>query len=267
MNAKLLEPSPAMNHAVEQVYAAFGQYRAPGHLLDVCTFCCMDAALEKEMRCLPLPQLTARHFYEYNTSAKSEVQPGDEIKYFLPRMLELLSQGAELHHSTELYLDRLGRCEADALSVRERAAIDAFAWVFFAEGLQQHHWQTQAPGRFMGSNAFDILLMFDLGGIALEPLLAHWLQAQSPGATLHYVNASYWDFWRTREIENAFAEDRPAFCETMKSWLLDARHRAHFARKMLALDVSAIDRQNACARGAGMGPKDIFESVFDLIAD
>ena len=258
-----------MVRAIEQVYAAFDQCRAPDHLLDVCVGCCMDAALEKEMRCMPLRQLTARHFYEYNTSAKSEVQPGDEIRYLLPRMLELLSQGAELHHSTELYLDRVGRCEPGSFSAQERVAIDAFALVFFAEGLRQHHWQARAPSPFMGSNAFDILLMFDLGGIALEPLLTHWLQAQGTSATLHYVNASYWDFWKAQEIDNAFAADRPAFRETMKSWLLDARHRECFAAKMLALDASMIDQAGGCecGCGAGLGPKEIFESVFDLIAE
>lgn len=267
MNEKLLKPSFAMSQAVEQAYAVFKKYRAPSHMLDVCISCCMDDALEKEMRCLPLLQLTARHFYEYNTSAKSEVQPGNEIKYFLPRMFDLLSQGAELHHSTELYLDRLGRCEAGTFSVQERAVIDAFALVFFSEGLRRHHWQEQASNHFMGGNAFDILLMFHLGGIGLEPLLAHWLEAESPGATLHYANGGYWDFWKAREIENAFADDRPVFRETMKSWLLDAHHRDLFAKKMLALDMSTIEQHSACGCSAGMGPKEILDSVFDLIAD
>ena len=267
MNANLLEPLPAMVPAVEKAYAVFSRYRAPGHLLDVCTHCCMDAALEKDMRRLPLRQLAAMHFYQYNTSAKSEVQPADEIKYFLPRMLELLSQGAELHYSTELYLDRVGRCEPGAFSVQERAAIDAFALAFFSKGLDRHHWQAhaQAPDPFIGSNAFDILLMFDLGGIALEPLLAHWLKARGSGATLHYVDASYWDFWKTQEIENAFAADRPAFRRTMKSWLLDAGHRERFAEKMLAFDVSTFDSADGRGCGTGMGPKQILESVFDLI--
>jgi hypothetical protein len=57
----------------------------------------MDAALEREMHMLPLRALSERHFYEYNNSVKSDVQPEDEILYFLPRMLELLTQGAQLH--------------------------------------------------------------------------------------------------------------------------------------------------------------------------
>ena len=258
-----------MVRATEQVYAVFGQRRAPDHLLDVCTGCCVDVAVEKEMRCMPLRQLTARHFYEYNTSAKSEVQPADEIKYFLPRMFELLSQGAELHHSTELYLDRVGRCEPGVFSRPERAAIDAFALAFFSEGLSCHHWQAhaQAQDLFMGSNAFDILLMFDLGGVALEPLLAYWLEAQGSGATLHYVEASYWDFWKAQEIENAFASDRPAFREIMKSWLLDVRHRERFAQKMLALDASTIGQADGCGCGGCLGPRQIYDSVFDLIAE
>lgn len=71
--------------ATQAVYQAFARYDAPHGLLDVCTACCMDAELEREMRHLPLRQLTQRHFYEYNDSAKSQVQPADEIKYLADR--------------------------------------------------------------------------------------------------------------------------------------------------------------------------------------
>lgn len=57
-----------------------------------------------------LRQLTTRHFYAYGDTAKSLVQPSSELRYLLPRLLELLAEGAELRHSTELILDRLGNC-------------------------------------------------------------------------------------------------------------------------------------------------------------
>ena len=255
---------PALRAAVDAAYAAFQHHSAPTQTLDVCMPCCMDEATERELRRLPLRQLTARHFYEYNGSAKGSEQPADELLYFLPRMLELLAQGKELHHSTELYLDRLGKCPAGALSAGERAALDAFALAFFREGLGH---TGREPSPFNGSNAFDILLMFHKGGVDVQPLLAHWLNDERPSAVQHYAEASYWDFWGKHEIQNAFADDQPAFCETMKSWLLDAGNRQRFAQKVLALDTSAMGPHAHCTCGNCMGPRQILEAVFDLVSE
>lgn len=256
--------SPALHAAVDAAYAAFQHHRAPTQMLDVCTACCMDEAREREMRRLPLRQVTARHFYEYNTSAKSSEQPADELLYFLPRMLELLARGAELHHSTELHLDRLGNCSADALSVRERGAVDAFALAFFREGLGCAR-EDASP--FGGSNAFDILLMFHKGGVSIAPLLAHWFEDERESAVLHYADASYWDFWKNQEIESAFAEDRPEFRDTMKSWLLDAGNRQRFAQKIVGMETGAMGPPAHCTCGNCMGPRQILEAVFDLISE
>ncbi|MDZ7866104.1 hypothetical protein [Acidovorax sp.] len=255
---------PALRTVVDAAYAAFQHHAAPTGTLDVCLACCMDEAMEREMRRLPLRQVSTRHFYEYNGSAKSSEQPAEELAYFLPRMLELLAQGEELHHSTELYLDRLGNCSAHALSPRERAAVDAFALAFFREGLGH---LGREPGPFNGANAFDILLMFHKGGVSIDPLLAHWLQDERGSAVLHYANASYWDFWGQREIQNAFAEDQPVFRETMKAWLLDAGNRQRFAQKILAVDTSAMGPPTHCTCGNCMGQRQVLESVFDMISE
>ncbi|WCM89083.1 hypothetical protein [Acidovorax sp. NCPPB 3576] len=254
----------ALREAVDAAYAAFQRHGPPTQMLDVCTGCCMDEAMEREMRRLPLREITARHFYEYNSSAKSSEQPAEEMLYLLPRMLELLAQGEELHHSTELYLDRLGRCPADALSRPERAAVDAFALAFFREGLGR---SAQEPSPFHGANAFDILLMFHIGGIAIAPLLAHWLQDDRASAVLHYADGSYWDFWGKQRIQNAFSEDRPEFQTTMKDWLLDAGHRQRFSRKILAIDAQALEGPQPCGCGSHMGPRQILEAVFDVISE
>jgi hypothetical protein len=255
---------PALREAVDAAYAAFQHHRAPTQMLDVCIACCMDEAMEREMRRLPLRQVTTRHFYEYNGSAKSSEQPADELLYFLPRMLELLAQGKELHHSTELYLDRLGKCPADALSPKERAAVDAFALAFFREGLGS---AGREASPFDGANAFDILLMFHKGGVSIAPLLAHWLEDDRESAVLHYANASYWDFWSGREIENAFADDHPEYREAMKAWLLDPGNRARFAQKILAVDTGPMGPPAHCTCGGCMGEKQILEAVFDLASE
>jgi hypothetical protein len=253
-----------LSAAIEQLYAVFSRYNAPVGLLDVCTHCCMDPALEKEMRRLPLRQISTNHFYAYNDSAKNSVQPADEIKYFVPRLCELLASGADLHHSTELVLQRMGNCPRAEFSATERATIDAFALAFFANGLAQY--PSQRDGLFMGENALSILLMMDIGGIDLSPLLAYWLEADEPAATMHYAQASYWDFWPSQEISNAFSCDRLEFCATVKDWMLSVPHRRSFARNLLALDAQQFEPEKTCACCNPIKPSDIVEAVFDWVA-
>jgi len=257
------ELSPALKHAVERLYFVFNGYRAPTYCLDVCLACCMDEVLEKEMRRLPLRRISAKHFYAYNDTAKSEVQPADELKYLLPRMLELLADGADLHHSRAIYLQRLGNCETGAFTVKEYEAIEAFALAYFADHLSRHRWQC-GEGH-PGDLAFELLLMFDIGGIDVRPLLEHWLKDDSVAATLHYVNAGFYDFWQAQCIKDAFAEDRPAFQAQMKTWLTDHSHRQTFARRILKLEMNNLDQTPTCYYGSRITPQDMAETVFDLI--
>lgn len=255
----------SVQEALQDVYQSFSRYRAPKTTLDVCIACCMDEADERAMRRLPLRELTAQHFHAYNDTAKSERQPAAELKYFLPRLLDLMAQGARLHHSTELYLDRLGRCDPAEFSESERAAIDAYALAFFSEGLTQR--PDDPGGRFMGDDAVGILLMFDIGGVDVAPLLAHWLADEAPAATLHYVRARYWSLGSSEPFCNAFANDRPRFHETIADWMHDPAHRGLFAQRILALDLSGLGGET-CAKGCckRLGLKDMAEAVFDGIA-
>jgi hypothetical protein len=258
------ELTPALRQAVDRLYAVFSDYRSPSYCLNVCLACCMDEALEKEMRQLPLRQISTRHFYEYNNSAKDVPQPVREIKYLLPRMLELLAEGAELHHSREIYLSRLGNCEAGAFSTEEYEAIAAFAMAWFVERLSQHPWQSGEG--YGGDEIFECLLMLDIGGIDLLPLLEHWLKDELVGATLHYVSAGFYGFWQQdQRITNAFAGDRLAFQDVMKTWLTDDKNRRTFTHRILSLEMNNLDQTPACYYGNEVTPQDMAATVFDLI--
>lgn len=216
---------------VEDAYKAF-RHAPPAYPLDVCLGCCMDVALEKEMREKPLRELSDRHFYEYNTSAKSGEQPAGELLYLLPRMLELVAAGEELHHSTELFLDRVGRCPAGTFDAAQRHVLDRFALGLFAQALDAERTWDREP--------LSLLLMFDIGGIDVAPLLALWAERETPESIVHYVHDTYWDFWPARNYENAFADDRPAFGARLRDWLLDPANQARFAAKLMAPDFLAL---------------------------
>lgn len=215
------------------VYSAFGGYRAPERLQDAVPYV-IDEDVNQDMCSLPLRDLKRKHFYEYNTESQYEKQDPNEIKYFLPRLLELMLNKQEIHHVPALCLERLGRCDPNALSDQERVILCDFAVAYFAWGLAQmpdHSWDV-----LRHANAFDMLIMWDIAGINISPLLAHWLQHSGSAPTLHYVEAVFSDYLETgREIDDPFAEDRPEYRRQLKTWLDDKAHQAVFLKRVEAL--------------------------------
>ena len=58
--------------------------------LDICS-CCLARIYEKELRTANRFKISSKALYEYNTSAKSgyTLETASELKYFIPRLLEL----------------------------------------------------------------------------------------------------------------------------------------------------------------------------------
>ena len=245
----------AMQDAVGDAYRAFRRYPAPAFPLDVCLSCCVPDDVEKALREWPLERLTAKQFWDYNTSAKSEIQNAREVGHFVPRMLELLAEGEEIHHSLEISLDRLGRCPDGSWNEAERAALDRFASAYFAAVLS-------GPLAFRWfDDPMSVLLMFHIGGLSIEPLLQAWLDCEHPSSTIQYVRATYWDFWSEQRYINAFADDQPAFSERLGQWLLDPECRRRFAARLMSAEfLEQASRQEA----TGCTP---FGSMVDAVFD
>lgn len=235
-----LSPLPV---AVADVYRAFARYRQPLPPLDVCLACCVSEEIYKQLREWPLKRLMARHFYEYNCSAKSEMQEPREVGYFLPRMLELLADGEDIHHSIELSLDRLGRCPPGSWTREEQIALSGYARAYF--DLVLRGGPLGGDVRRLLEDPLSVLLMFDIGALATAPLLDQWMRCEQPCATVQFVQATYWHFWEHREYSNPFASDRPDFRQEIRAWLLDPDNRKRFAGKMLSPDFLALAEMQA----------------------
>ncbi len=241
--------TPALQAAVRRAYEVFGRYAAPKAPLNVCTACCMPEELEREMRAVPLRKLKRHHFYEYSTGAKSiDGQPADEVKYLLPRLLELLADGEDTHHSIELTLDRVGQCPAGAFNAAERAALDDFMLAAF-DACLRGEWIAEGVWYDL-EDPLSLLVMADYAGLALEPLLQHWAQHPSAHATVRFVESTYWGFWPDHKITNAFADDRPRLQAIFKDWMLAPSTKAAFTTKLLLphfLDQVEQTPSNTCA--------------------
>lgn len=246
--------TPALTAAVADAYAAFAGESAPSVPLAACVGCCMVAEEEQQMRHWPLRRLMRHHFYSYNDAAKPDEQPAAELRYLLPRMLELMADGQDVHHSTELFLDRVGRCAEGSFNAPQRAALDRFALAYFDAVLS---------GSLTGlqDDVLAVLLMFHIGGIDIQALLEHWLARTDAKSTAAYVTDTYWQFWEARDYTNAFASNHPAFRQQLADWMLAPAHRRVFIDKLLHPDFQQL------AAGQPMTGRIPFTTMVDAVFD
>lgn len=90
----------------------FHFYPAPQQF-NICVPCCVSEEMAQALRQTPLRQLTVEMIYEWNSSARPFEQQNDEIRYLLPRLLELLAHGHSPAINEELCLKRIGAISPD----------------------------------------------------------------------------------------------------------------------------------------------------------
>jgi hypothetical protein len=256
--------SAGLRAAVARAYETFAHHPEPTFPLGVCLACCVAPDVERELREWTLGRLTAGHFHDYNTSAKPPVQAVPELGHFLPRMLELLADGQEIHHSIELALCRLGNCPAQAWSEAERRALDQFAAAYFDRCLRSDPECSGPCDRFL-DDPFSVALMFEIGGIAIEPLLDLWLRCEDPLSTVLYVESTWRHFWDTETWDSSFASDRPEFQRKIRAWVLDAECRRAFAAKLLTPEFQRL--AEARPQSDWVPFATMVEAVFDRLTE
>ena len=98
-----------LQNLAEEAYALFGRYQLKG-LIQVC-LCnvCMTREQQRQLSITPLRQIPVELIEEYSNSAHAIPANPDELKYILPRYLELIAQGTCPHDfSWEVCLSRFG---------------------------------------------------------------------------------------------------------------------------------------------------------------
>ena len=227
--------------AVQQLYRAFAQRRAPTGHLNACTGCCMDPALEREMRELPLRAVTAHHLWEYQDAAHEQEQDTAEYAWFLPRVAEFMSHGdlSALRHSPEIALERLGGCTQSEFSQQEYEAITAWLlalWHWYWEDVDS---SVDRDVALLQEDANTWLVMLDRARVPLAPFLAAWQSCGSDWAMLQYAQLCL--SLNGQRHFNAFTDGRPALRQTLRSWADKPEVYRHFAQHWAALPDERVD--------------------------
>ena len=195
-----------MKHLIKKAKTIFADYNKL-YTLDACIGHCMDEDDAKQLMKLPRYEISARLMYEYNCTAKSgyTLETANELKYFLPRLLELVVEGAEIHHSEELYLQRCYMMPKDAWTQDELDFLNEFAQAYFRNQVSQNIKGCSCGTCTKWTTIDETLIMLSYLPIDYNALLALWTNLNTPNAILHF--ALMFDMNSFRFMHNAFASE------------------------------------------------------------
>ena len=210
---------------IEEAYTIFASYSITS-FLTVCD--CGNCITQEEIKLLvttPLRELSRDLIDTYISAMfESEDKAIIELRYFLPRMLELLSVGETL------YIDEgfsLSRCHFERTHIwkeEEIAFMERFAKAFFDEVLEG-----ESPHLY--SSAEDWLVCFGLSGLSITPLLDSWLKQADKVKALYDFQELLSDSLRPIGIvfkHSYFKDKRPELNEQITTWLTASQTQQTF---------------------------------------
>jgi hypothetical protein len=101
------ERTPALQAAVERVYSVFSRYPARPEM-SYCTHC-VDQQQAAALLATPLREIDAQLMDHYRWNATAETWGDwDDLKHFLPRMLDLISTGELPDYSPDMLFSSIG---------------------------------------------------------------------------------------------------------------------------------------------------------------
>ncbi|MDR3158130.1 MAG: hypothetical protein LBU11_03795 [Zoogloeaceae bacterium] len=233
----------SLEDLVELAYRLFAAYPAPEKLA-ACEHC-MGMEAQERVRTTAVRDIPADLFWRYHFAALDDKRmPLGEVKYFLPRYLDLISrfeegsvgfEGALTHLPPETYRHKekfttlYSRLNPDDWKAEEFTLLNAWAKAFFSRCLSQYYDYDLFPDVPRIESIDEMLIMLAHGGFDLSPLLDLWAEDHRLTALLHAKDLLLWGFnEEMTAMENAFAENDEALCATLSGWLQTAKVCAHF---------------------------------------
>jgi hypothetical protein len=213
---------PTLPQLLAAAYVLFAPYTI-GSTLRVCKVCCVSDAEERELVTTPLRAVSRQLLDDaYYASARDySDQERGEMKHFLPRVLELVTQFEFPVHSVELTFVRLDLDQPAHWPAAERELLATFARTYFEACLAIY----PLP---QGNRLPDIVVMFGLAYFELTPLLHNWVTANSSTSLAHLADLLLDELdyapATALKLRNPFAT--PHVDQQLRAWLSDADVRA-----------------------------------------
>ena len=219
-----------MDELIAYAYLIFSNYR-PHRPLEVCTYCCMCEKNVELIYKMPVQKLSREVIYDYLDAAQgdSESRLSDEIRYFAPRIFELLAKGEHIRHSLEYTLDKF-HLDTGVWSKTEVAVFKRFSELFLVQELSKTY------ERFCYQEIFDCLVMFYNSGLDnTQELLGILMQyLDNENVLLNLCKEFYYSF-KDDYYQNCTS---PQFNQLIYDWEHKPKNRQIILQKLLAFTQS-----------------------------
>lgn len=224
-----------LDELIEYAYHIFCQYR-PHRPLEVCTYCCMYDKNVEQIYQTPLKKLSREIIYDYLDAAQGEsLALSDEMRYFIPRIFELLAKGEHLRHSTELVLDKC-HLKMGVWTASEMAVMEHFSLLFLKDKF------SKAYENFHYIEIFSYIVMFYLSGLdntkELLKVILDFLD--NDNLLLNLCGEFYYSF-KENYYHNSFST--PQLNEWIYDWENQPVNRQLILQKLLLLTQSPMYHQ------------------------
>ncbi len=221
----LTETKKRLKEIIEESYKIFSKYKL-GNTLDVCLHCVTAEEFEPLLE-TPLREISQEMIYKYYSSAQNYgEQELYELKYFLPRILELLTEFEFPYHSTEISLSRFN-LEKSNFELKEKEILEQFAENYFAYCLE-----TYPLPDF--EEISSIIVMFGLAEFKIRQVLEKWIEKFEESYLLHlndfFLNQVDYAAYKTFRLRTAFSTKE--INAEIFSWLEEDKTKSTFAKNI-----------------------------------
>jgi hypothetical protein len=227
-----------LKEIINRTYQEFSKYRATLPL-DVCTDCCMTLEETTKLVSLSVNSIPQELLANYNDSAKPEKTRIEEVKHFLPKYLEFISEFNFPSHSSELSFSRLVPFDKNEWTKDELELLFIFQVEYFKHCLNTY------PIPSFGDKIDSIIIMFWRSGIGIEELLSVWEEIESLESSLHFKDLYFegFDQYNKSNLSNSFGDKE--LCKKLKTWLLTPKVNSVFQEKIerIILENSTLDNK------------------------
>lgn len=210
---------------VEEVYKVFSGKR-PGEYIDACTHCCMSEEDAKSIKTFRLEDIPLELLEVYQDAAKPEKLNLEELKYFAPRYLELLSEFKFPSFEPLLSLSRFGYFIDEDWTKEERELLDRYAMAFYKKVLKSKLDKDRI-------SPIEMLIMFKKGNFKIEKILEDLESSKSPERLSFFsglLNAVIFKRAGKLKVDDAFADKE--FNEQICNWIESDRVKKIFRKRI-----------------------------------
>lgn len=235
--------TPELQTVIKDAYAVFAAYRL-GVRLVVCNCpLCMSKASELRLASTPLRRIPAALLAEYTSSAHTwdDGQVADQLRYFLPRYLELIAGNDPPDPiGQSICLRRLGEARwRQRWPPAECGVLERFFDALVAESLSRLDLVEWPVGWRLAFDFADVLTLAVTAGADVDRILVCWDAAADPPAAIHMAALRHDDMLQEHDrtyLHSPFLEDHRDAADRIGAFLLRPEVAARIEAVFFAVD-------------------------------